>query len=152
MLFKSSSRISNESGFTLLEIIAVLVILSILAVVAVPRYFDMQTQARQRAREGAMAEASGRVNGYFGQQVLAGQLPSAIVYNSTTIGSSLGDFALTIDDGGVYSGDTPPDCATADVGLAAPSGCIKLTVQGNAGTAVDDGITLSKMITRPANF
>ena len=38
----------NEKGFTLIEINAVLVILGILAALAVPVYFNMQTQAQRK--------------------------------------------------------------------------------------------------------
>jgi len=52
--------IGNQKGFTLIEIIAVLVLLAILAAVAVPRYIDLQTEAKQRAVDGAIAELNGR--------------------------------------------------------------------------------------------
>ena len=50
----------NESGFTLLEIIAVMVILSILAAVAVPKYVSLDESARQRAIDSAISELNGR--------------------------------------------------------------------------------------------
>lgn len=87
----------DNSGFTLLEIIAVLVILSILAVVAVPRYFDLQTSAREKAIQAAMSEAIGRVNGYFAKSLLGGQAWDTIEYSTNTLGTNLGDdFGLEI--------------------------------------------------------
>jgi len=50
----------NNTGFTLTEIIVVLVILSILAAVAVPRYIDLAETAKQKAIETALSEINAK--------------------------------------------------------------------------------------------
>ncbi len=103
MTYKNTNKknpLKNEEGFTLLEIIAVIVIMSILAVVAVPKYFDLQEQARLKAFETGKSEAIGRVNGYFAQEILGGAKPTEINYTTTTLdGDNMGDFTFTVTGG-----------------------------------------------------
>ncbi len=61
------SRIGNRSGFTLIELIMVIVVLGILAAVAVPKYFDMQGQAEVAAEKGVVGGVRAGIQTYFAQ-------------------------------------------------------------------------------------
>ena len=59
---KNKNPLKNQKGFTLIEIIAVLIILGILAAVAIPKYFELQDDAAKSALKRAVAELTARDN------------------------------------------------------------------------------------------
>ncbi|AGW13176.1 type IV pilin protein [Megalodesulfovibrio gigas] len=62
----------NQQGFTLIEIIAVLVILGILAAVAVPKYNDMQLTAAKKGAAGIIAGAMSQCSLAYAKALLDG--------------------------------------------------------------------------------
>jgi len=94
----------NESGFTLVEIIAVLIILGILSAVAVPRYMSLTTDAKNSAAVSAVAEAKARVNQMAASYILktGGSLPAASNLNTGDyiFGTDAGDFVITFANSG----------------------------------------------------
>jgi prepilin-type N-terminal cleavage/methylation domain-containing protein len=94
-----TKKLKNQKGFTLIEIIAVLVILGILAAVAIPRFFAMQEDAQKAAIEGALAAGSSNLNLAYAKFLVNGGTNASIGTDNITGGgitqaipTNLGDF------------------------------------------------------------
>jgi len=70
---------NKQAGFTLIEIIAVLVILGILAAVAIPKYQSLQEQAEVNAAKGVVAGGMSALTMEYSRLLLAndGAQPAA---------------------------------------------------------------------------
>ena len=120
--------LTNQKGFSLIEIIAVLIILGILMAVAMPKYFDLQEIAKDKTMDAVLAEGVGRITMHFGKEVIGGNTLGQIDYSDATLGTDAGDFLF----------------AYSAVGTSE----IKVLAIGKPGTSLP-GQTKSRTVNRP---
>lgn len=78
---------SRRRGFTLIELIAVVVVLAILAGVALPKYFDWADQAKLSACEGALGGVRAGIANFYANQAMSGSAQYPTASELSTIGT-----------------------------------------------------------------
>lgn len=83
----------QQKGFTLIELIIVIVILGILAVTAAPRFIDIQSDARAETLQGVKAAFQGGAQLVYAKAAIKGVQKSAsdsVLVNGATVATVFG--------------------------------------------------------------
>lgn len=74
-------------AFTLIELVAVIVVLAILSAVAIPRYFDYADQAKTAALQGSLGAVRAGIANFFADQAIQGNAQYPNATELTTVGT-----------------------------------------------------------------
>jgi MSHA pilin protein MshA len=135
---------ASQRGFTLIELVVVIVILGVLAAFAVPRFMGLETQARKATLNGLAGSVRSAAALAHSTQLAQGLAPGATIkVNNVDVTMTNGyptaaDLSKTLEDttgftvaAGVFTKDgaeVPANCSVTYAPPAAAGGAITVTV------------------------
>jgi MSHA pilin protein MshA len=84
---------NKQSGFTLIELVAVIVLLGILAVTALPRFVNLQVDARIAVLEGVIGAMNGAGTQVYAKSLIEGSenaSPGSLTINGAAVATTYG--------------------------------------------------------------
>lgn len=115
--------LKSEQGFTLIEVVAVLVILGILIVVAVPRYIDLIKQAKISSAHLEVAEMKSTLNLAYAKYFLSS---GSAATNGALVITQAG-----LNDGSPFNLGSCPDVWNVTLSNTGKSVAIRVNSRGN---------------------
>ncbi len=106
---------SNQNGFTLMELITVIIILGILAAISIPKYLDISDSAEASACKANQKAIEAAIMMYYASQVAADPTYALAAARTEVI---------TTNPASYFSGGALPSCAgTGTITVAADGSC-----------------------------